>query len=101
MTRHTRCTYCPVATKNASKTADRLLMYPLFPDEDTIWPASDTQVRRQEQALREAIAPYLCLADLRRLAAGGGDIQAALKSLEGVPEEVQALIRLLRVVMKP
>ena len=101
MTRHTRCPYCPVATKNASKTANRLLMHPLFPDEDAIWPASNTQVRRQEQALREAIAPYVCLDDLRRLAASGGDIQAALRSLEGVPEEVQALVRLLRVLMKP
>jgi DNA repair protein RadC len=76
-------------------------MYPLFPDDEAIWLASNTQVRRQEQALREAIAPYLCLADLRRLAARGEDIQAALKSLEGVPEEVQALVRLLRVLMKP
>ncbi len=76
-------------------------MHPLFPDDETLWPAPNTQVRRQEQALREAIAPYLCLADLRRLAASGEDIQAALKSLEGIPEEVQALVRLLRVLMKP
>jgi DNA repair protein RadC len=76
-------------------------MHPLFPDDETIWPASNTQVRRQEQALREAIAPYLCLADLRRLAASGEDIQAALRSLEDVPEEVQALVRLLQVLMKP
>ena len=101
MTRHTRCTYCPVATRNASKTADRLLMHPLFPDDETIWLASNTQLRRQEQALREAIAPYVCLADLRKLAASGRDIQAALKNLEGVPEEVQALMGLLQVLMKP
>ena len=101
MTRHTRCTYCPVATRNTRKTADRPLMYPLFPDEATPWPASDIHARKQEQALREAIAPYLCLADLRRLAASGGDIQAALKSLEGVPEEVQALMHLVQVLVKP
>jgi DNA repair protein RadC len=76
-------------------------MHPLFPDDETIWPASNTQVRKQEQALREAIAPYLCLADLRRLAASGEDIQASLRSLEDVPEEVQALVRLLQVLMKP
>jgi len=76
-------------------------MYPLFPDEETRWPSSDIQGRKQEQALREAIAPYVCLDDLRRLVASGGDIQAALKSLEGIPEEVRALVRLLRVLMKP
>jgi len=76
-------------------------MYPLFSNEDTIWPAPDAHARRQEQALREAIAPYLCLDDLRRLTASGQDIQAALRSLEGVPEEVLALVRLLRVLMKP
>jgi DNA repair protein RadC len=80
-----------------------MLMHPLFPDEETTSFSSptDTRVKRQEQALREAIAPYLCLAELRKLAAGGEDVQAAIRSLERIPEEVQALVSLLRVLVTP
>ena len=49
--------------------------------------------------LHEAIvSPYLCIADLRRLATSGDNIQAALKSIDGIPEEVQALVSLLQVL---
>ena len=51
--------------------------------------------------MHEAIAPYLCIADLRRLATSGENIQAALKSIEGIPEEVQALVSLLQVLLAP
>lgn len=101
MTRHTRCPYCPVAARTADKKADRQLMYPLFPEEEILWTASNSPAKRQEQALLEAIAPYLCLDELRKLAASGGDIQVALRNLEGVPQEVQALMSLLQVLMKP
>jgi DNA repair protein RadC len=76
-------------------------MRPLFLDEALDWPSSDLRTQRQVRALREAIAPYLCLAELRRLAASGENIQAALKSMEGVPEEVQALVCLLQVLLTP
>src|SRR2546428_3684240 len=81
--------------------AGKMLMQPLFPNEETTWPSSDTCVKGQEQALREAIAPYLCLAELRRLAASGENVQAAFKSGERVPEEVQALVSLLQVFVTP
>jgi hypothetical protein len=77
MTRSTtRCSFCPAAGK---KTHNTLLMHPLFLDEAMDWPPSDPGTQRQARALREAIAPYLCIADLRRLAASGETIQAALK----------------------
>jgi DNA repair protein RadC len=94
----TRCSFCPAAVK---KTHNTLLMHPLFLDEAMDWPPSDPGTRRQARALREAIAPYLCIADLRRLAASGDNILAALKSMEDTPEEVQALVSLLQVLLAP
>ena len=94
----TRCSFCPAAVK---KTHNTMLMHPLFLDEATEWPPSDPGIRRQARALREAIAPYLCIADLRRLAASGDNILAALKSMEDTPEEVQALVSLLQVLLAP
>ena len=82
---------CPIAKK---KTNDTMPTRPLFLDEEMALPPSDLRTQRQIQALREAIIPYLCLAELRRLAASGEDIQATLKNIEGLPEEVQALISL-------
>jgi len=101
MPRQKRCSSCPVAAKKTNNMAGEVLMHPLFPNEEATWPSSDTRVKRQEQALREAIAPYLCLADLRRLAASGENVQVAIRSLERVPEEVQALVSLLQVFVKP
>ncbi len=94
----TRCASCPVARK---KTHNTMLMRPLFLDEATTWPPADLRTLRQEHALREAIAPYLCIADLRRLAASSENIQQALRSMEDIPEEVQALISLLQVFLTP
>ena len=76
-------------------------MRPLFLDEATAWPPPDLRTQRQMRALREAIAPYLCLDDLRRLAASGASVQDALKRAEGLPEEVQALMSLLQVLLTP
>jgi DNA repair protein RadC len=102
MSRQTHCSSCPVAAKKTDTMAGKkMLMHPLFPNEETTSPPSDTRTKRQEQALREAIAPYLCLAELRRLAAGGENVQAAIKNHERVPEEVQALLSLLQVFVKP
>ena len=94
----THCAFCPAAVK---KTQKNMLMHPLFVDETMDWPPSDPTLQRQARALREAIAAYLCIADLRRLATSGDNIQAALKSIEGIPEEVQALVSLLQVLLAP
>src|SRR5260370_7275527 len=94
----TQCGSCPAARK---KTRDTTLMRPLFLDEATAWPPPDLRTQRQLCALREAIAPYLCLDDLRRLAASGASVQDALKRVEGLPEEVQALMSLLQVLLTP
>ena len=51
--------------------------------------------------MREAISPYLCLDRLRLLAASGQDVQAALRSVEPVPDEVQALLSLLTALLSP
>jgi DNA repair protein RadC len=101
MPQYTYCSTCPGAAKKTNAMAGKMLMRPLFPDEETIWPSSDTRTKKQEQALREAIAPYLCLAELRRLAASGENVQAAIRNHDHVPEEVQALISLLQVLVKP
>ncbi len=94
----TRCASCPAANK---KTHDTTLMRPLFLEEGTSWPPADLYTKQQERALREAIAPYLCIADLRRLAASGESIWKALRSMEDIPEDVQALISLLQVFLTP
>jgi len=94
----TRCASCPVARK---KTSNTMLMRPLFLDEATPWPPTDLHTQRQERALREAIAPYLCIADLQRLAARSENIQQSLRSMQDIPEEVQALISLLQVLLAP
>ncbi len=94
----TPCGSCPAASK---KTRDTTLTRPLFLDEAATWPPSDLQTQHQSRALREAIAPYLCIADLRRLAASGASILDALKRVEGLPEEVQALMSLLQVLLTP
>ena len=94
----TRCSFCPAAGK---KTHKNILMHPLFVDETMDWPPSDPGTQRQARALREAIAPYLCIADLRRLAANGENVLAALKSIEDTPEEVQAVVSLLQVLLAP
>src|SRR5260370_42234436 len=65
------------------------------------WPPSDPGTQASARARREAIAPYLCIAALRRLAASGEKILAALKSMEDTPEEVQALVSLLQVLLAP
>jgi hypothetical protein len=98
MTRSTHCAYCPVA-KRRRDTTD--LMQPLFLNEETVWPSTAPAEKRQARVLREAIAPYMCVADLRRLAATGVNVQMALKDRENVPEEVQALLTLLRVLLSP
>lgn len=102
MSRQTlHCSSCPVAAKKTNTAAGKMLMHPLFPNEETTSPSTDTRTNREEQALREAIAPYLCLAELRRLAINGEDVQVAIRNHESVPEEVQALISLLQVFVKP
>jgi len=78
-----------------------MLTRSLFPDEDMAAPIFDAQITRQERKLREAIAPYLCLADLRTLAAKGEDVKAALRGGEDTPEEVQAMMNLLRILLAP
>jgi DNA repair protein RadC len=97
-TRH--CAACPVAARKRASTPR--LMHALFLEEEAVvWPAADPQVQRQTHALREAIAPYLCLAELRRLAASGASVLSAFKQPEGQPDEVQALLSLLEVLLMP
>src|SRR5438309_534546 len=91
-----RCAACPAARK---KTNHTLFMRPLFVDEGTPWSPADLPTQQQAHALREAIAPYLCLSELRRLAASGASVLDALKSGQDVPEEVQALMNLLQVLL--
>src|SRR6516165_8144609 len=94
----TRCSFCPAAQK---KTHKNILMHPLFVEGEVECLPTDPVSRRQAIALREAIAPYLCLDELRRLATSGENILAALKRIEEIPEEVQALISLLQVLLAP
>jgi DNA repair protein RadC len=57
--------------------------------------------RESNRALREALAPYLDLSRLRRLAAQGDDLRTAL--IEGMepPSEVLALIDTLALLLRP
>jgi DNA repair protein RadC len=57
-------------------------------------------VPTQVRALREALTPYIDLTHLRRLAAAGDDLQAALVGSD-TPPEVQALLDTLAVLLRP
>ncbi len=61
----------------------------------------DTGEQERVQMLREALAPYLCLDSLRRLAARGENLVAALRSTGSVPDEVRAIISLLAALLSP
>ena len=98
MPRSERCSSCPATSRKragGSHTSSHLL------HEETIWPSSDPVTQRQERALREAIAPYICIDELRRLAAHAEDVQKARRNREDIPEEVCALFTLLKVILSP
>lgn len=59
-----------------------------------------TVVPAQVKALRDALTPYLDLTQLRRLAAAGDDLRAALVGDEP-PPEVLALLDTLAVLLRP
>lgn len=94
MPRSSRCASCPARQQ---KTREISAQFSLF----NAGPFYDVGATRQMQKLREAIAPYLCLDDLRRLAANGESLQAALRSANPVPDEVQALVSLLAILLTP
>lgn len=102
MSRTTRhCAACPVAARKIANNTPRLMPSLFLEEEAVVWPAADLQTQRQTRALREAIAPYLCLAELRQLAASGASVLSAFKQAEGLPDEVQALLSLLEVLLMP
>lgn len=57
-------------------------------------------VPAQVRALREALTPYIDVAQLRRLAAAGDDLRAALVG-DDVPPEVHALLDTLAALLRP
>ena len=57
--------------------------------------------RESSRILREALAPYLDIPHLRRLAAQGDDLRAALNDGVEPPDEVLALIDTLAVLLRP
>ena len=57
--------------------------------------------RESTRALREALAPYLDIPRLRRLAAQGDDLRAALNDGIEPPDEMLALIDTLAVLLRP
>jgi DNA repair protein RadC len=59
-----------------------------------------TAVPAQVKALRDALTPYLDLTQLRRLAAAGDDLRAALVG-DDTPPEVLALLDTLAVLLRP
>jgi DNA repair protein RadC len=59
-----------------------------------------TRQSAESRALREALAPYIDLPKLRRLAASGADLQEALAT-GAVPEDVQALITFVGELLRP
>jgi hypothetical protein len=88
------CVSCPF-TRSQPRTQDGQLC--LFERGVAYETTSTPQARR----LREAMAPYLCLEELRRLATSGADIHAALRRAEPPPEEIQALLSLLTSLLSP
>lgn len=98
MSRTSHCGQCPFA-QNSVFAAQ--LRHPVCVEEEPAAMSYPQLEQRQVRMLHEAIVPYLCVAELRRLAANGGDVQEALRSLERVPEDIQALLSLLRALLTP
>lgn len=63
--------------------------------------APRTKQPRPDRVLREALAPYIDVPKLRRLAAQGADLQQALRSGIEPPAEVLALLDLLAAILTP
>lgn len=63
-------------------------------------PTRRTPISPEAKALREALAPYINLTMLRRLAANTGDLRAALLT-SNVSPEVNALLDLLTAILTP
>lgn len=97
MPRTFRCSSCP--RRSSRHIAESATTAPLFPDDKSLL-HSYTQVTPQERALREAIAPYLCLDRLRTLVSRRAELQAALQQ-QPVPEEIHAVLALITTLLKP
>ena len=89
---------CARATRIPTET---ICPIPLFPEEELLRLATTSPAAKREQLVREALAPYLSLADLRRLAAKGEELQTALTGLEPLPEAVRALLTVLSLLLAP
>src|SRR6266511_2421796 len=63
--------------------------------------APRTKQTRPDRVLREALAPYIDVPKLRRLAAQGADLQQALRSGIEPPAEIQALLDTLATLLTP
>jgi DNA repair protein RadC len=63
--------------------------------------APRTKQPQPDRVLREALAPYIDVPKLRRLAAAGDDLQQALRSGVEPPPEVQALLNTLVLLLTP
>lgn len=88
-------------TRAAHTPTETICPLPLFPEEQLLRLATTSTSAKHEQLVREAIAPYVSLADLRRLAAKGEELHAALTGLEPLPEAVRALLTLLSLLLAP
>ena len=88
-------------TRAAHTPTETICPLPLFPEEELLRLATTSTSAKHEQLVREAIAPYVSLADLRRLAAKGEELHAALTGLEPLPEAVRALLTLLSLLLAP
>ncbi len=94
----TRCASCPAPTK---KLCQSVSLSSLLSIEAGVATSKVAALHRQEQRLRKALAPYLCLEKLRKLAASGGDLQMAVRANAPLPEEVQALLTVMQILLAP
>ena len=90
-----RCSSCPFAHHPRSRTQGGQ------PRQFESTAVYDAALSPQARRLREALAPYLCLDELRRLAASGENLQAAVRLAEPAPRPVQALLALLAALLTP
>lgn len=97
MPRTFRCSSCP--RRSSQHIAEAATTAPLFPDDVSLM-QTYARITPQERALREAIAPYLCLDQLRTLVSRRADLQAALQQ-QPVPGEIHALLTLITTLLKP
>jgi hypothetical protein len=90
--------------KNSTPLPDAAILFAHINDTISDVPTTMTPESGRADAaspLREALAPYLDLVNLRRLAAMGADLREAIRTQSEPPEEIARLLETMNVLLRP